>query len=205
MGALFNIMAYSMGSMLLGVVLTLVGVILMFLLIKGWWRDSTFTPVSFCVGAVLFVLLAFQSVLICGAVTIKSYSDDAEAAINAMVAGIPQDMPLTTADSQKILDHLSREWPLVGYYVGEADFRNHTPATIARSMIDELRSCMNYFILRRVGWSLFFIVLGAVAVIKTISYGYASRRMRSARSGMSVSTGRDRAPRRDRTRVRRRR
>ena len=63
---------YSVGSLLLGVFLTIVGIVLMFVLIRSWWRDSTFTPMSFVVGGILFFFLAFQAVLLCGAVTIKS-------------------------------------------------------------------------------------------------------------------------------------
>lgn len=192
MGALVNILMYSMGSLLLGVFLTILGIVLMFVLIRSWWRDSTFTPMSFVVGGILFFFLAFQAVLLCGAVTIKSYCDDVETAINGMVANIPDDIPFSTEDSQQILDNISEEWPLVGYYVNLADFRGHTSATIAGAMADELRSYMNWFILRRVCWSLAFVVVGAIIVIKTItrrtnqlrrSSGRVTDRTSSYRSG----------------------
>lgn len=169
MGALVNIFMYSVSSLLLGVLLTVVGVVLMFVLIRLWWRNCTFTPMSFVVGGILFFFLAFQSVLLCGAVTIKSYCDDVENAINVMVDGLSNDFTFSTEDSQAILDNISQEWPLVGYYVDMADFQGNTPATIAGAMADELRSYMNWFILRRVCWSLFFVVVGSIIVIKTIT------------------------------------
>lgn len=169
MGALVNILTYSMGSLLLGVFLTILGIVLMFVLIRSWWRDSTFTPMSFVVGGILFFFLAFQAVLLCGAVTIKSYCDDVEMAIDGMVANVPDDILFSTEDSQQILDRISEEWPLVGYYVNMADFQGHTSATIGSAMADELRSYMNWFILRRVCWSLAFVVVGAIIVIKTIT------------------------------------
>mgnify|MGYP001776094880 FL=1 len=158
-----------MGSLLLGVFLTILGIVLMFVLIRSWWRDSTFTPMSFVVGGILFFFLAFQAVLLCGAVTIKSYCDDVEMAIDGMVANVPDDILFSTEDSQQILDRISEEWPLVGYYVNMADFQGHTSATIGSAMADELRSYMNWFILRRVCWSLAFVVVGAIIVIKTIT------------------------------------
>lgn len=169
MGALYNILMYSIGSLLLGVLLTIVGIVLMFILIRSWWRNCTFTPMSFVVGGILFFFLAFQSILLCGAVTIKSYCNDVENAINTMVDDLPEDIQFSTEDSQVILDNISQEWPLVGYYVNLADFQGHTPDTIAEAMADELRSYMNWFILRRVGWSLLFVIVGAVIVIKTIT------------------------------------
>lgn len=169
MGALSNILMYSMGSMFLGILLTILGIILMYVLIHLWWKNSSFTPMSFLVGGILFFFLAFQSILLCGAVTIKTYCDDIELAIDDMVMGLPEVMELTKEDSQTILDEISEQWPLVGYYVDMADFRGHTPLNIASAMADELNHYMNLFIWRRVGWSVLFVVIGAFIVIKTIS------------------------------------
>lgn len=200
MGALVNILMYSVGSMLLGILFTILGIVLMFVLIRLWWKNSTFTPMSFLIGGILFFFLAFQSILLCGAVTIKSYCDDVEQAINLMVSEVPEDVQLTQEDSQAILDEISREWPLVGYYVGMADFRGHTSANIAEAMADELNSFMNRFIWRRIGWSLLMIVIGAVIVIKTISINRTSARKRER-----VSVDRRRVGTTRRQRVSRRR
>lgn len=168
MGALFTILRYSIGSMFVGVLLTLIGVALMFFLVGSWKKNSTFTPLSLIAGAVLFVMLAFQSVLMCGAITIKSYGDDVEVYINNLVAGVPEQTAFTQQDSQRILENIVDEYPLVGYFIGGADFRGHTPLDIAEAMVDELQSWANWYILRRVLWSLLFIVLGTTAVIWTM-------------------------------------
>lgn len=196
-----------MGSLLLGVFLTILGIVLMFVLIRSWWRDSTFTPMSFVVGGILFFFLAFQAVLLCGAVTIKSYCDDVEMAIDGMVANVPDDILFSTEDSQQILDRISEEWPLVGYYVNMADFQGHTSATIGSAMADELRSYMNWFILRRVCWSLAFVVVGAIIVIKTITRRANQLRRSSGRLTDRTSSYRSRgvAQRQNRIRVSRRR
>ena len=207
MGALVNILTYSMGSLLLGVFLTILGIVLMFVLIRSWWRDSTFTPMSFVVGGILFFFLAFQAVLLCGAVTIKSYCDDVEMAIDGMVANVSDDILFSTEDSQQILDRISEEWPLVGYYVNMADFQGHTSATIGSAMADELRSYMNWFILRRVCWSLAFVVVGAIIVIKTITRRANQLRRSSGRLTDRTSSYRSGgvAQRQNRIRVSRRR
>ena len=54
MSALFNIMFHSAGNLLLGVFITIVGVSLMFFLVKSWRHGSGFTPQSFIVGVILF-------------------------------------------------------------------------------------------------------------------------------------------------------
>lgn len=177
MGALFHIIRYSLGNLFLGVLLTVVGILLMFVLIRSWRRDSTFTPISYIVGVILFFFLSFQAVLLCGAVTIKSYCEEVEYAINDWVKDAPVETVYNQAESQIILEQIMDQWPLVGYFVNLADFSGHTPETIASAMAGELRSVMNYFILRRIGWSLFFVVIGAFVVIKSMER--VTRRSRS--------------------------
>lgn len=189
MGALYTIVSYSLGNLFLGILLTVVGVGLMFFLIRSWFSNSSFTPFSYIMGFVLFLFLSFQAVLLCGAVTIKSYCDEVEVAINEWVRNLPDEVRFNKESSQQVLEQIQQEWPLVGYFVGGADFTGHTPVDIARAMTDELHSFMNGFILRRIGWSLLFVVVGAFIVIKTMEHtrrqrnrgGYASARSRRRR------------------------
>ena len=55
MGALFQIIAYSLGNLFLGVILTIVGVALMFVLIQSWRSNCTYTPLSYITGGILFL------------------------------------------------------------------------------------------------------------------------------------------------------
>lgn len=179
MGALYQILSYSIGSLFLGIILTVAGVVLMFYIIKSWHRNSTFTPASFIIGGVLTILLSFQMTLLCGAVTIKSYCSDMEDHIDNIVSNIPSTIQFSRGDSQQILNDVSREWPLVGYFVDTANFAGHTSADIAKSMADEMHSYMNKFIFRRILWSLLFIALGAFSVIKTMDVIRKNNRRRS--------------------------
>ena len=197
-------MSYSIGSLFIGVLLTLVGVILMFVLIRGWWRNCQFTPVSYVAGVVLFFFLAFQSVLICGAITIKSYADDVEDQISSIIESVDADHYFNKEETQQMLEKITEEYPLVGYYIGGANFTNHTPQTLAKAMVDELHRFMNRYIMRRVLWSLLFITVGAIVVIKTISREYATAR-RGRRDSAPHRTVRRNETRRAPTRTARRR
>lgn len=190
MGALFQIIAYSLGNLFLGVILTIIGVALMFILIQSWRSNCTYTPLSYITGGILFLFLSFQAVLLCGAVTIKSYTNEVEHAINGWVANVPSEVQFDQEASQNVLEQITKEWPLVGYFVGGADFTGHTSESIASAMAGELRSFMNYFILRRIGWSLLFIICGAVIVIKSMER--VSRRNYSSSRGRMVGSRRKR-------------
>lgn len=165
---IFSILFSSIGSLIWGVLLTVVGIALMFLIIKSWRKDAYFTPISYIVGIVLFFFLSFQAILMCGAITIKSCSDEIRAYINRMVDNLPEDVVFSTSDSQQILDNINEEYPIVANYFDWADFKGHTPVDIADSMVEVFNENLNWYIARRVGWSILFVVIGAVVVIKTM-------------------------------------
>lgn len=204
MGALYNIIAYSLGNLFLGILLTFIGIALMFVLIRLWYAKCRYTAASYLVGGVLFVFLSFQAILLCGAVTIKSYCNNIETSIDEWTNDISETAQLTQEDSQMILERINSEWPLVGYYIGGANFEGHTPATIAKAMTDKLRSYMNRFIFRRIGWSLLFAIIGAVIVIKTISADSSrSGARRPARASYRSRSSRPSVGHTDRRRIRR--
>lgn len=195
MEALFNILTHSLGSIFLGIFIAVAGVVLMFFIIHSWWRNSNFTPLSFLVAFILFCLLSCQSVLICGAITIKGYCDDVECTVNELVSQMPSDMQLSSEDAQVLLEQVSDEFPIVGYYVSRVESFGNTPSTISKSLVDAMHRYLNWFILRRIGWCLLFIVCGAVAVISTISREnrigksprYNSRHLNTRRSRHRIS------------------
>lgn len=187
MGALFNIIYYSISNLFFGILLTAIGISLMFFLIQCWFSNSKFTPICYIIGGILFFFLSFQAVLLCGAITIKSYCEDIEIVINNRVKDIPSHVQLDQESSQQMLDQIAKEWPLIENFLGGVDLTGHTSATIAQSITKEIRSFMNSFILRRIGWSLLFVVGSAIIVIKTMEQtkrrqrypsGYSSGRSR---------------------------
>ena len=82
MGLLVDIFTNSLLSIFLGFLFALGGVILLFLAIQGWYKNRTFTPLSYVAGAVVFCFFLYQSILICGAFACKSSGDEIEARIN---------------------------------------------------------------------------------------------------------------------------
>lgn len=175
-----GILHHALDCLFIGILLTVLGVGLLFFLIKGFYRNSTFTPLSLVVAFVLLILLSLQSIMLCGAVKVKSMSDDVRMAINQCLPEywINKAVEITPAEGQELLDHVIDEYPLVGYYVDMADFKGYDTTNIADAMTDEMNSFMNKFIWKRVGWCLLFIITGAFIVIKTMDVVHAVRRSR---------------------------
>lgn len=168
MGAIYNILIHSIGSLFIGVIITLAGMALMLFIIKSWHKNREYTPLSLIITAVLFFILVFHSIIICGAVTIKGYGDEMEDYINTYVSDVSDKTVFTQEDSQDILERLNDDLPLVGYYAKWADFRGHTPADIAGSMNETMQSFMNEYIIRHLLWILAFVITGAFCIIKSM-------------------------------------
>ena len=177
MGLLFHILTYSLGNLFLGIIFTTVGIALMFFLIRSWYANSSFTPLSLIVGALLFLFLSFQSVLLCGAFTIKTYCDDIESMVDGWMRQLPaDDNPLNKESSQYLLECIQSEYPLVSDFIDGANFTGHTLATIAHAISSEMRSYMNRYMWRRVGWGVLFVFTGALLVIKSMERTRSKRR-----------------------------
>lgn len=168
MRALFNILTHSFGSLCLGFLITAVCIALMFYIIKSWYKHSSFTLISYITGCVVFVFIVFHAIIICGAVVIKGYGDDVETLVNSYVRQFPPDAIFAQSDTQKILDYMRDELPLVSYYASYADFSGHTPVDIAESMNVELQDFMNKYITRHFLWALFFVLVGAFGIVRSM-------------------------------------
>lgn len=173
---LFNILTNSIGSFLLGLFITLLSMGMLFFIIKSWYKNRDFTPLSFIIGGVLFLILSYHSIFICGAISIKGYGDDLEELVNNYVGNLSDNIVFSQEDTQIILDRLRNDLPLVGYYASYANFSGHTPRDIAESMNNRMQSYMNEYIIKHLLWLLFYVVVGAFLIIKTMEGTKTKRR-----------------------------
>lgn len=176
-----DVLYYAFGSMLLGVFITIIGVGLLFYLVKSFYPKYTFTPITYIVGVILFILLSYHSILICGAFKIKGMADDIGESINYFVEDyyIPG-QEITDVEAQQIAEHLMEEYPLFACYVGGATSYGNTTSTIAQSLVDECHEFMNIFILKHLGWCVTFIAIGTFVVIKTMEVYHKTTRRSSS-------------------------
>ena len=173
---LLDILRYSFSSIIWGVLIAVVSMTLFVLLIKGWYKDAEFSPVSYLVGAVLFLFLSFQSVLIVGSLKIISMADEYEQhLVTLMDAYLPEEM-VSQAQASDVIDSIISEFPILDYYISGGEFSGFTAKELPSAIAQELRSFMRWYIFRRILWCLGFVVVGAVCVIKSLSQNYVGQR-----------------------------
>lgn len=173
---LFEILRYSFSSVIWGVLIAIFCMALFVFLIKGWYKDATFSPVSYLVGAVLFLFLSFQCVLIVGSLKIISMTDDYEQQITALVQSYSPEDEVSQAQASEVIDAIINEFPILEYYISGGEFSGYTASQLPAAIAQELRSFMRWYIFRRILWCLGFVAVGAFLVIRSLSKNYTNTR-----------------------------
>ena len=175
--------------MIWGILIAVACIALFVFLIKGWYKDAAFSPISYVVGAILFLFLSFQCILIVGSLKIISMTDEYEQRITSIVesAYSPSDM-VSMSQASDVIDTIMDEFPILEYYIGGGEFSGFTAEQLPHAMADELRSFMRWYIFRRILWCLGFVIVGAICVIKSLSKNYQGiRRQRVQNDRRRVS------------------
>lgn len=199
MWALIDILRYSFGSVIWGILIAVACMALFVFLIKGWYKDATFSPISYIIGAVLFLFLSFQCILIVGSLKIIDTTDYYETEISRIVdSAYDATDEVTMGQADDIIKLIIDRFPLLQYYISGGEFSGFTAKELPHAMADELRSFMRWYIFRRILWCLGFVIVGAICVIKSLSKNYAPMRRSERTQRQHVQTERRRVSRRPR-------
>jgi len=197
--ALFDILKYSFSSAIWGILIAIICMALFVFLIKGWYKDATFSPISYIIGAILFVFLSIQCVLIVGSLKIISTTDYYETEISRIVDNAyDATEEVTEGQADDIIQVIIDRFPILHYYISGGQFSGFTAKELPHAMADELRSFMRWYIFRRILWCLGFVIVGAICVIKSLSRNYAPLRRSERQQRQRVQTDRRRVSRRPR-------
>lgn len=175
---LFDIIRYSLSSVVWGILIAGLCMALFVFLIKGWYKDAAFSPVSYIVGALLFLLLSFQCVLVVGSLKIIDMTDEYEERISTIVDSVCSATDnVSLSQSSDIIERIINEYPILQYYISGGEFTGYTAKELPHVMAQEIRSYMRWYIFRRVLWCLGFVLVGAFCVISSMSRKYARQRI----------------------------
>ena len=167
---LFDILKYSFSSLIWGVLIAFICMALFVFFIKGWYKDATFSPISYVVGAILFLLLSFQCVMIVGSLKILDTTDYYEMGITRIVDSTYDSVDeASMGQADEFIQVIKDRFPLLQYYISGGEFSGFTAQELPHAIAQELRSFMRWYIFRRILWCLGFVVVGAICVIRSMS------------------------------------
>lgn len=188
-GLLHDIFTYSAGSLVIGVLLTIAFVVLLFVIIKGFFPKSAFSPLSIVVGVIFACFLGYRMVSLCGAVSLKWMCDDFEEYMTSLIP--PElraaDMPVDKEFTDQMMGRALDEFPIFSSFVGSGTFEGMSMSEVAHVMADTLNSFLNQFILEAILWSLFYLAVAAALVVWTMKKEWDNRLGQSHRRPTSSS------------------
>lgn len=80
----------------------------------------------------------------------------------------------SATDSQRLLDYITDEYPIIGAYIGTCDFSGNTTDTISTAMTQGMHEFLSDYIWHRIFWITGFSIVACIIAIvfrkKEITY-----------------------------------
>ena len=159
----FSLFSTAFSSIFYGVIATAAIMAVLYVVLKSLSRNIVITPVFFITGAVLAILLVIQSSLMIGAMQAKDAVDSAKIYLDQLLESSYG--TVGAQDSQKVLEAVTAEFPLLGTYFGFADFSGNDVSELSESMHETMTDYLNSYIWHRIWWMLGIIVMACVVVM----------------------------------------
>lgn len=159
----FSLITTAFSSVFYGVIVTAVMMTVLYFLLKTASRNIVQTIPFYITGVVLAILLVIQTSLMIGAMQAKDAADSAEIYLNQLLENSYG--TVGAQDSQRVLDAVTEEFPLIGTYFGMADFSGHDVSELAGSMHETMTGYLNTYIWHRAWWILCIIVVACIIVM----------------------------------------
>ena len=182
----FLLFADAFSCILYGAVATAVIMAILYFILKTLGEGIVRTPVFYITGIALAVLLLIQTSLMIGAIQAK---DTADSALIYMRQLLENSSGIVGAnESQRVLDAVTEEFPIIGVYLGIADFSGHTVSDLAESIHETMVDYLNTYIWHRVWWILGMIVVACLMTLMAEKSGkFGQTSTKKSYSGSTTS------------------
>lgn len=159
----FSIISMAFSSVFYAVIITAALMALLYAILKSISRNIVCCVPFYITGVVLAVLLTIQFTLLIGAVRCKGSIDSVQVFLEQNVEN--NIGTVSAKESQEILDDMVEEFPLIGVFIGYANFSGNDVRNLPEVMCDSLNSFFNKYILHRILWIMVLVVTACVIVM----------------------------------------
>ena len=156
-------MSTAISSILYGIVITAAIMAILYFILKTLGKGIVQSIVFYITGVVLAILLVIQFSLMIGAMQAKDAAESAHIYMNQMLensSGV-----VTANESQQVLDTVIEQFPIIGCYIGLADFSGHNISDLSDSIYETMISFLNSYIWHRSFWIFCIIVISCIIVV----------------------------------------
>jgi predicted PurR-regulated permease PerM len=167
----FSLLSTATSSIFYGIIVTAVIMAILYAVLKSLSKGIVQSVPFYITGIVLAILLIVQCSLMIGAIQAKDAVDSAKIYLNQLLEdkyGI-----ISAQDSQKVMDAITDNFPIIGNFIDIADFSGHDISDLPEVMHESMINFLSSYIWHRVWWILGIIVIACIVVMlfdhKTIS------------------------------------
>ena len=150
-------LSYSLGSILLGLLIAVLLTCVFLLVAKLLSKSYYFTPISLAIAFVLLLILSVQSVLFVASKRMSNTITDYEEQFNQIVA-------TSNSTTEDVIEQLQKKAPVVWHFVAGTNYDKLPLTELPQVVCTNARSALNSYAWRRVWWS-FGCFLVACAII----------------------------------------
>lgn len=153
---MFTFIGNIIACMAWGIIISGVLITILHLVMKALYPSYSLSIPGACVLFILFIFLFAQSTMLSGAMYAKGYVDDIEALAVSFIhkAGDTSKQTASTEQAKEIIRKIEKEYPALSSYLSKIDTDAITGGgtALAIALTRDLKSEINYYILRRVLW-----------------------------------------------------
>ena len=171
MWLVFNLLKYSLGSVLYGLLVALCCGMLVLMLSKAMGRGSQPSPIGLVAGMLMLIGVAFQAILFFVTQRLSTTIVDYEEQTMQIVR-------TGTASTQKTLGELKNQASILWYFISDKDYDDIPLSELPHTLASDVRSALSGYALRRVWWGIAFLLACGVSVLTL-------RHVRTAKSSYS--------------------
>ena len=186
----FSLITTAFSSVFYGLIVTAAIMAILYVVLKSISKSIVQSPIFLITGVILAILLVIQTSLMIGAMQAKDAADSAELYLHQLLENSYG--TVGAQDSQRVLDAVTNEYPVIGTYLGVADFSGNDVSNLASTMHSTMTDYLNSYIWHRVWWILGIIVVACIVVLLFDKPNAASGRRMAAVSrhdGRRARTG----------------
>lgn len=161
-----------------GTIISVMLLIILHIIMKALYPSYSLSIPSTCVLFVLFIFLFAQSTMLAGAIYAKGYVDDIETLTISLIheTGHASKQLTSTEQAKEMIQKIEKEYPALSSYLNKIDTATITGGgtAIAIALSRDLKSEINYYILRRVLWLAGMMIAGRILLACTRRKQYAA-------------------------------
>ena len=151
---------------------------LFYLIVVIQGGEKRFSPLSYILGVVLAAFLSYQFTFLIGAIMLKSDCNDVSSFINDFVPN--KEIINNASDIRNNLRQLEKEEPFIKNFIDVDAIDESLPdGAIGDALLSKVHSYLNWYIVRRILWSLGAILLFGFLMLYTMERAPQGRTRRT--------------------------